>query len=81
MHNRQTWAASEMRRMTKSLWLMTSKTSPKVPFSSVNPHALASPADGESGRRPMTTCRKRKIFFSPTHVPQVVRNRQLKGNS
>lgn len=52
---RGTWEASEVSRMTRSLPATTSKTSPRVPLSSVKPHARASSLDDEVGLRPMAT--------------------------
>mmetsp|Transcript_14319 Transcript_14319/g.58293 ORF Transcript_14319/g.58293 Transcript_14319/m.58293 type:complete len:264 (+) Transcript_14319:2199-2990(+) len=46
-------AASEMRSMTRSDLAMMSKVSPRVPSSSVKPHARASSLDLEEGLRPM----------------------------
>mmetsp|Transcript_32207 Transcript_32207/g.75900 ORF Transcript_32207/g.75900 Transcript_32207/m.75900 type:complete len:303 (+) Transcript_32207:1094-2002(+) len=49
------WAASEMRSMTRSLSLITSSCTPRVPLSSSKPTALAAFHDGELSRRPILT--------------------------
>lgn len=50
-----TWAASEMSRMTNSLFAAMSKTSPRVPSCSLKPHARASSSEAEPFLSPIAT--------------------------